>query len=152
MIKFNVGGKGLTHGLRAQVGRLVGALQPPAADEEEARAREEGTEGLGLQSLTVRLLNGNEHLDAEKRGVVRSREAVRGVDEVQTVLEPLRELRGVARTEITGAVTEEFVAELREAMARPFSAAEELAKLGKKTDALKALSEKISGQSFCYGE
>lgn len=109
-IKYNVGGKGLTHGLRGQFARLIEALNvAPMVRMNDKEKLSEGRKG-GLKRLTVKLLNGNDHLDAEKRKMVKARDAsIRGVQEVQTVLEPLMELKGLANLEITGAVTEEFI-------------------------------------------
>ncbi|GAB7347752.1 hypothetical protein MBLNU459_g5303t1 [Dothideomycetes sp. NU459] len=104
MIKFNVGGKGLTHGLREQVAKLVRALKTTNPRQ-------------GLRRIDVRLLNGNDHLDAEKRSIVQGREAsIRGNSDVQTVLEPLAHLIGLVEVSITGAVSEVFAQGLRKRM------------------------------------
>ncbi|KAJ9620255.1 hypothetical protein H2203_008020 [Taxawa tesnikishii (nom. ined.)] len=122
MIKFNVGGKGLTHGLEMQVARLVKALEPPGnspnCDVESGKGKRteqrSGQRHEGLKRISVKLLNGNDHLDAEKRTKVKARESnIRGATEVQTVLDPLAKLKGLVSVELTGAVTEEFAAMLR---------------------------------------
>lgn len=101
-IKYNVGGKGLTHGLRSQVAKLTQALT--SIDNEEQ----------GLRRLTLRLHNGNDHLDAEKRNAIKAKEpSIRGVEEVQTVLEPLQALKGLVHLDVTGSVTDDFVEQLR---------------------------------------
>lgn len=115
-IKYNVGGKGLTHGLRGQVARLIEALNvtPMIRMSDEERLLKDRNGKGGRKRLIVNLLNGNDHLDAEKRSMVKARDAsIRGVQEVQTVLEPLMELKGLANLEITGAVTEEFVKQIK---------------------------------------
>jgi len=107
MIKYNVGGKGLTHGLREQVQRLVDALKPPSEDE------------TGLNSIRVTLINGNKFMDVEKRNFVRAREnEFRGDDQVQGVLEPFADLRHITEVVILGASTPEYAEYLREAMRR----------------------------------
>ncbi|KAG8630475.1 hypothetical protein KVT40_002094 [Elsinoe batatas] len=96
MIKYNVGGNGLTYGLWNQVKKLADVFS----------SREGSVAGLNV--LHVELINGNEYLDCEKRGIVRARERVQGTEDVQHVLEPLRQLRGIADIKVTGAVTSEF--------------------------------------------
>lgn len=109
-IKFNVGGKGLTHGLRNQVARLVDALRMAALAQGHDKEIQDPDDLQGLRWLTLKLLNGNDHLDAEKGSMVRAREqSIRGIEEVQTVLEPLMKLKSLVRLGVSGAVTEEFV-------------------------------------------
>jgi len=123
MIKHNTGGNGLTHGLRCQVQKLVDALCQHYCDAtNSSNAAHSDDDGggrrrLGLNKLTVRLLNGNDYLDSEKRRLVKAREdTIRGVQEVQTVLSPLTELRGLKSVSITGAVTADYAETLRSAM------------------------------------
>ncbi|GAM86839.1 hypothetical protein ANO11243_048590 [Dothideomycetidae sp. 11243] len=107
MIKYNVGGKGLTHGLKKQVEKLADMLLSDTG------------RGGAVNLLHVELTNGNEHLDHEKQGMVRARDKeVRGSAEIQGVLEPLRRLKGVASIQITGAVTKEFARALCEDVRR----------------------------------
>ena len=107
MIKYNVGGSGLTYGLRMQVKKLVKAL----------RTGGENSHDGGLKRLTVRLMNGNEAaLDSEKRSSVRSRESSRTIEDVQTVLEPLKELQGLVDVNLHGAIKDEYKQELRDKM------------------------------------
>lgn len=110
MIKYNVGGSGLTHGLRLQVQKLVRATN--------TARNEDASEEQGLNKLTVRLQNGNDGvLESEKRGIVRSRDSsVRSVEEVQGVLEPLQALTGLREVVICGAVTDTYKQELRDKM------------------------------------
>lgn len=102
MIKFNVGGSGLVYGLKLQVAKLVKALRK--AEREE-----------GLRRLTVRLQNGNDGVpEGEKRGVSRMRERdVRSIDEVQGVLEPLKELNGLREVILYGAITDAYKEDLK---------------------------------------
>ncbi|KAF4551613.1 Hypothetical protein D9617_13g101150 [Elsinoe fawcettii] len=106
MIKYNVGGNGLTYGLRNQVKKLANIFQPG------------GETPAGLNVLHVELINGNEYLDCEKRGIVRARERVQGTEDVQQVLEPLKQLRDIVDVKIAGAVTEEFAATLCKSMGK----------------------------------
>lgn len=104
MIKFNVGGKGLTHGLREQVETLVEALKTDDPDD-------------GVTRIQVKLLNGNNHLDAEQRTIVKRREASTGENhDVQTVLEPLGALRGLVEVSISGAVSADYARRLKARM------------------------------------
>jgi hypothetical protein len=105
MIKFNVGGSGLVYGLKLQVAKLVKALRKAEGEE-------------GLRRLTVRLQNGNEGVpEGEKRGVSRARERdVRGIDEVQGVLEPLRQLSGLREVVLYGAITDAYKEDLKKSM------------------------------------
>ncbi|KAK1083760.1 hypothetical protein LTR48_006022, partial [Friedmanniomyces endolithicus] len=105
MIKFNVSGKGLVHGLRRQVQRLVNALKPVEGEEEEERY---------LTRLAVRVAN-----SAVSEAVVPRRQSGKGGEvttanaDVETVLTPLRQLYGVRDVSISGAVSPEFARELR---------------------------------------
>jgi len=105
MIKYNVGGRGLTHGLRLKVQELVDALQPRDCSDS------------CIRSLDVDLRNGNDHLDGEKQGIVRAREhEIAGDGDVQVVLEPFADLHRVNRARIRGAVTKDFANALRQSM------------------------------------
>ena len=115
MIKFNVSGQGLIHGLRQQVRRLVNALGPVQTDED-------GTESQSgkprrLNRINIRVANGNAVIDALKSDSVRQREGVIRVTEgVEETLEPFSDLRGVHEVHIGGAVTEGFARLLEERM------------------------------------
>lgn len=97
MIKYNVGGRGLTYGLQQQVKKLAQAL----------------TAGDGLTWLSVALLNGVDYLDLQRRGMG-------GSAEVQLVLEPLRMLRGVSSVSVSGAVTHGYARALGSEMRKRF--------------------------------
>ncbi|KAK4621944.1 hypothetical protein CLAFUW4_06857 [Fulvia fulva] len=124
MIKFNVGGKGLTHGLSNQVRRLVNALQPPLAlndepkhDEVHESGRDSGMEMRSderrLAKVHVRVSNGNVVL-----GQIKSQreEALKIEQDVETMLAPFGDLRGVRDVAITGAVMKPFADSLRQKM------------------------------------
>ncbi|RMY79309.1 hypothetical protein D0863_00139 [Hortaea werneckii] len=122
MIKFNVGGKGLTHGLRRQVQRLVNALKPrlPPSDDDvvgedpEGGQREDENESPRyLTNLIIRVSNGNTVLDSIKSDIVRQREGgVRVNEDLEVMLEPFRQLYGVHNCSISGAVNLDFAREL----------------------------------------
>lgn len=125
MIKFNVSGKGLTHGLKKQVQRLVNALQPPPCpekDDEEGNGSErDGHDSTGeerrLAKVQIRVSNGNVYLDQIKSEAVRQREAGSKISEdVAEMLEPFGDLRGVREVAISGAVTDDFARTLSETM------------------------------------
>jgi len=105
MIKFNVGGSGLVHGLKLQVAKLIKALRKVEGEE-------------GLRRLTVRLQNGSDGVpDGVKRGISRARDRdVRSIDEVQGVLEPLKELSGLREVVLFGAITETYKEDLKKSM------------------------------------
>ncbi|SMQ53051.1 unnamed protein product [Zymoseptoria tritici ST99CH_1A5] len=109
MLKFNVSGKGLTQGLRKQVQRLVNALRTnaDAANDDEKR----------LAKIGIRVSNGNAFLDREKSEIVRQREgAIKVSEDLEVMLEPFGDLRGVREVQISGAVTDKFAASLKEKM------------------------------------
>lgn len=103
MIKFNVGGKGLTHGLRLRVQLLVNAL----------REGDEGHEDKRLTRVNIRVSNGNAVLDQLKSDIVRQREGgIKVAEDLEEMLEPFEDLRGVREVSIGGAVTEQFADKL----------------------------------------
>ena len=109
MIKYNVGGKGLTHGLRDQVQKLVDALRPPSDDHS------------GLNAIQVKLVNGNTLAAREKRRVVQTtgmKNEWSDDEEVQKVLEPMAELHHITSIQIQGAVTSDFAQHLQYIMSR----------------------------------
>ncbi|KAK4895047.1 hypothetical protein LTR27_006914 [Elasticomyces elasticus] len=100
MIKYNVSGQGLVHGLRRQVQRLVSALKP--GEDEEKRE---------LTRLAVRVSN-----SAMSDTANRKRQSGKIVDaseeDLETVLQPFRQLFGVRDASVTGAETAEYAREL----------------------------------------
>ncbi|KAI6891874.1 hypothetical protein KC318_g10256 [Hortaea werneckii] len=123
MIKFNVGGKGLTHGLRRQVQRLVNALKPRlpppddngvvGGDSEGGQREDESENPRHLTNLIIRVSNGNTVLDSIKSDIVRQREGgIRVNEDLEVMLEPFRQLYGVHNCSISGAVNLDFAREL----------------------------------------
>ena len=107
MIKYNVGGKGLTHGLRDQVQKLVDALRPASEDQP------------GLNEIQVILINGNTLTACNKGNVVRTKNnECSDDDEVQRVLEPMAELHHIASIRLEGPLTDDFAEHLRSTMSR----------------------------------
>lgn len=107
MIKFNVSGKGLTHGLRKQNQRLVNALQAHPVQLEDGTALT--YQERRLNKIKIQVSNGNAVLDQIKKEVVRQREGkIRVAEDLEEMLEPFGELRGVRSVQIAGAVTTEF--------------------------------------------
>lgn len=120
MIKFNVGGKGLVHGLRRQVQRLVNALKPAPDAEGVAGEEQDGNEGSvvsgverHLTKLNIRVSNGSSVLEPITR---QSGAEVKISDDIELVLEPLRQLYGVRDVTVTGAVGEGFARDLEASM------------------------------------
>lgn len=132
MIKFNVGGKGLTHGLRRQVQRLVNALQPVHASEDVVHTYEadsehseqyvespacKDVESRRLAKVFIRVSNGNAVMDSIKSEIVRQREgSIRVNEDLEEMLEPFGDLAGVREASVTGAVNEAFAVVLTERM------------------------------------
>lgn len=111
MIKYNVSGKGLTHGLRRQVQRLANALKPGDG------------EGRELTRLVVRVSNSAVSDTAYTRRsagepAAVSVSAISLLEDSDTVLMPLRQLYGVREASVSGAVTTEFALELEALMRR----------------------------------
>lgn len=118
-IKFNVGGKGLTHGLRRQAQRLVDALKPEADKNDEELRR--------LARLDIRVSNGSSVTDSIKSELDKQRDGPRVSRDIEIMLAPFLQLRGVRSASVSGAVTAEFAAELEESMRSLGPVPEELA-------------------------
>lgn len=126
MIKFNVSGKGLTHGLRKQVQRLVNALQPPPPSNEDEEdyvfvkadeSKIDEDEDRRLAKVNVRVSNGNVYLNQIKSEAVRQRDAGDKISEdVEEMLEPFADLIGVREAAVSGAVTDTFARSLEARM------------------------------------
>ncbi|KAF2484683.1 hypothetical protein BDY17DRAFT_296130 [Neohortaea acidophila] len=98
MIKFNVGGKGLIHGLKRQVQRLaiaLGAGQQDSGDETDADRR--------LAKISIVL---------ESSQPQRGRGTTDSSKDLQDILEPFSYLRGVRHATVGGAVSPQFAEEL----------------------------------------
>jgi len=100
-IKYNCGGPGLTDGVRRQVQRLVDVLST-AGD---------------LHKVQIRLSDGSNILSEIRKVPVRAVQLEKNVAVTQTVLDPLRQLRGVRQVSITGAVLPEYAAAIESEMA-----------------------------------
>ena len=110
MIKFNVDGNGLTYGLQSQVQRLVNKLQASNGSDLDVEDRR-------LAKVLIRVSNGNAVLDALKSNIVRQREGrVKVSEDIEEMLEPFGQLRGVQQAQIRGAVTDMFARRLEARM------------------------------------
>lgn len=99
-IKYNMGGAGLTAGVRSQVLSFVNEVK----------------EGGSFGRVVVRLSYGNRILSDIRRVKVHCVERGRDSAAAQTVLSPFRFMKGVRRAEICGSVTPEYAAETEQAM------------------------------------
>lgn len=104
-IKFGVDGAGLAHGLRNQVQRLVNALVP--VEQPDRR----------LAKVYIRVSNGNAVLDALKTNTSREREDDKNISEdIEVILGPFGDLRGVQQVSVVGAVTDSYAQRLEAKM------------------------------------
>jgi hypothetical protein len=101
-IKYNVGGAGLTAGVRNQVRKFVNEVRD--------------AESLGR--VFVRLSEGNKVLSEIRKPGLRVHCVERGTNSAmaQTVLSPFQYMKGVRLAEISGSVTPEYAAEIERAM------------------------------------
>ena len=121
MIKYNVSGKGLMHGLRMQVLRLVCALQPLKEVNEVEASGGEGDAGRlmteescpGLARVLIRISGGNAVTASLK---TQFGEAQRISKDIEEILEPFGHLRGVRDARVTGAVGHDYARELEARM------------------------------------
>ncbi|KAK6429393.1 hypothetical protein LTR95_014460 [Oleoguttula sp. CCFEE 5521] len=117
MIKFNVSGKGLVHGLRKQVERLVTALSlckfDMESDEGNGRDRAFHTRS-GLTDITIRVSNGNAITDSLKNRF--SGVETKVSDDIDTMLEPFGILGGIITATVLGAVSQTSARELEARM------------------------------------
>lgn len=110
MIKFNVDGNGLIRGLHQKVQALVDALQ--ASDKSIEDGQREP-----LSKVHIKVSNGNAVLDALKSNIVREREGgVKMSEDIEQMLEPFGQLRGVQQAFIGGAVSDAYARNLEETM------------------------------------
>jgi hypothetical protein len=117
MIKYNVSGKGLMHGLRRQVLKLVCALQPLG----EGGEGEGGAEGRatneescpGLARVLIRISGGNAVTASLK---TQFGEAQRISKDIEEILEPFGHLCGVRDARVMGAVGHDYARALEERM------------------------------------
>jgi hypothetical protein len=122
MIKYNVSGKGLMHGLRRQVLKLVCALQPLGGQDHEEGEGEEG-QGVematkeescpGLARVLIRISGGNAVTASLK---TQFGEAQRISKDIEEILEPFGHLCGVRDARVMGAVGHDYARALEERM------------------------------------
>lgn len=118
MIKYNVSGKGLMHGLRRQVLKLVCALQPIEEGEEkrddgsDVKAAEE-EQCPGLARVIVKISGGNSVTQSLK---VQFGEVQRISKDIEEILEPFGHLCGVRDPRVMGAVGHDYARELEDRM------------------------------------
>jgi hypothetical protein len=115
MIKYNVSGKGLVHGIRRQVLKLVCALQPMAISHEDER-RELATEepsGPGLARVVIRISSGNTVTTSLK---AQFGEVQRISQDIEEILEPFGHFSRVRDPRVVGAVGQAYARELEERM------------------------------------
>lgn len=127
MIKYNVSGKGLMHGLRRQVLKLVCALQPLGdqdqqeeeggggggeADQGEREATKEES-CPGLARVLIRISGGNAVTASLK---TQFGEAHRISKDIEEILEPFGHLCGVRDARVMGAVGHDYARALEERM------------------------------------
>ena len=124
MIKYNVSGKGLMHGLRRQVLRLVCALQPldeqgaEKGEEDVGREKEPGSTVQeqpcpGLARVLIRISGGNAVTASLK---THFGEAQRISKDIEEILEPFGHLCGVRDARVMGAVEPAYARELEQRM------------------------------------
>jgi hypothetical protein len=121
MIKYNVSGKGLVHGIRRQVLKLVCALQPMATSHEdegcdEIAAVEEEPSRPGLARVVIRISSGNTVTTSLK---AQFGEVQRISQDIEEILEPFGHFCGVRDPRVVGAVSQAYARELEECMRDP---------------------------------
>jgi hypothetical protein len=121
MIKYNVSGKGLVHGIRRQVLKLVCALQPMATSHEdegcdEIAAVEEEPSRPGLARVVIRTSSGNTVTTSLK---AQFGEVQRISQDIEEILEPFGHFCGVRDPRVVGAVGQAYARELEERMRDP---------------------------------
>jgi hypothetical protein len=120
MIKYNVSGKGLVHGIRRQVLKLVCALQPMAISHEdegcEIATTEEEPSRLGLARVVIRISSGNTVTTSLK---AQFGEVQRISQDIEQILEPFGHFCGVRDPRVVGAVGQADARELEERMRDP---------------------------------
>ena len=119
MIKYNVSGKGLMHGLRRQVLKLVCALQP-LGEQGQEEGGADGAGGVveaescpGLARVLIRISGGNAVTASLK---TQFGEAQRISKDIEEILEPFGHLCGVRDARVMGAVGHDYARALEERM------------------------------------
>jgi hypothetical protein len=125
MIKYNVSGKGLVHGIRRQVLKLVCALQPPptmASQEDEGCEIDDSTAEEparpDLARVVIRISSGNTVTTSLK---AQFGEVQRISQDIEEILEPFGHFCGVRDPRVVGAVGQAYARELEERMRDPES-------------------------------
>lgn len=113
MIKYNVSGKGLVHGLRRQVSKLVCALLPPIRSNNEWSGMEELAERPSLVRVMIRVSKGNAVTQSLK---AQFGEVQRISEDIEEILEPFGHFYGVRDPRVMGAVGQAYARELEERM------------------------------------
>lgn len=121
MIKFNVSGKGLTHGIRKQVQKLVLALQPLEEQHTDLLAGRQPLSRVMIRvsNSNVVLENINSRRDSSKDCSQKSRDASvadRCKEDVEEMLAPFGELASVGNATVIGVVSYEFASQLEQRM------------------------------------
>ena len=119
MIKYNVSGKGLVHGIRRQVLKLVCALQPMARQDEACEISTEESslpERPGLARVVIRISSGNTMTTSLK---AQFGEVQRISQDIEEILEPFGHFCGVRDPRVVGAVGQAYARELEERMRDP---------------------------------
>jgi hypothetical protein len=120
MIKYNVSGKGLVHGIRRQVLKLVCALQPPPmAGQDEKREIDDSIEEPArsdLARVVIRISSGNTVTTSLK---AQFGEVQRISQDIEEILEPFGHFCGVRDPRVVGAVGQAYARELEERMRDP---------------------------------
>jgi hypothetical protein len=122
MIKYNVSGKGLVHGIRRQVLKLVCALQPPpvaSQDDEGCEIDDSTTEEPArpdLARVVIRISSGNTVTTSLK---AQFGEVQRISQDIEEILEPFGHFCGVRDPRVVGAVGQAYARELEERMRDP---------------------------------
>jgi hypothetical protein len=114
MIKYNVSGKGLMHGLRRQVLRLVCALQPLEEEGKDVGSVVGSEEECpGLARVMIKISSGNSVTQSLK---AQFGEAQRISEDIEEILEPFGHLCGVRDPRVIGAVGQAYARELEDRM------------------------------------
>jgi hypothetical protein len=113
MIKYNVSGKGLMHGLRRQVLRLVCALQPMDEGKDDGNDVDSSEECPGLARVMIKISSGNSVTQSLK---AQFGEAQRISEDIEEILEPFGHLCGVRDPRVIGAVGQTYARELEDRM------------------------------------
>jgi hypothetical protein len=116
MIKYNVSGKGLVHGIRRQVLKLVCALQPMVRQDEGCEIATEEPSRPGLARVVIRISSGNTVTTSLK---AQFGEVQRISQDIEEILEPFGHFYSVRDPRVVGAVGQAYARELEDRMRDP---------------------------------